>query len=192
MLTKAEQFVQYLTQIIGREPDQVVGTEADPTQSDMIYGIAFQNYPEAGLLTGFTYGLSVGQHPDWKDIRPELSITVASQDIDWIKALVYLLEWNRPAHAFLPGSLFHYGQAVAPDSAMDSFLVFNLAIGQGEQFRNIQLDEEKVTLHGVHPLYHDEVAMLQKVGIRKFMGLPEYQLFSVTRPDLSALYKINM
>ncbi len=191
MTTEAEQFVKYLTHTISREPDAIFAIETETAAWGMVHGILFYQYPEPELTTGFTYGLSAGQHPDWRDAKPELSITTESTDTDWTQAIAYLVEWNRTTHSFLPGSLFHYGRAVSPNSAMDSFLVFNLAIGRGNEFQNIPLGRDKITVYGVHPLHHGEVGMLQKVGIRKFMELPEYQLFSTSRPDLSKLYKLN-
>lgn len=191
MSEKATKFVDYITQITGREPNAFFALETEAAHWGMVYGIVYHDYPELGLTTGFTYGLSEAQHPEWKDARPELSITTASPSVEWTQSLAYLVEWNRQTHAFLPGSLFHYGRPISPDSPMDSFLVFNLAIGTGDEFRTIRIEDQVITVYGVHPLHHDEVAMLQKVGIRKFMELPEYQLFSVTRPDLSKLYTLN-
>lgn len=180
----------YLTQSVGREPDDVLALEANPTETESVFVFVFRDYPEPSLVTGFTSGLSAASHADWKDTKPELSLTVASDDAAWMQALAYLVDWNRAGHSFLPGSLFHYGRTISAESAMDSFLVFNLAISGDNEFRNIPIDEDLITFYGVHPLHHDEVAMLQKVGIRKFMGLPEYRLFSTTRPDLSKLYKV--
>jgi hypothetical protein len=191
MSHKAERFLEYLLQTTGREPDLVVAVESDTAGMGMVYGITYFDYPEKELTTGFTYGLSESNHSEWKAAKPELSITTVSSSTDWTQALAYLVEWNRETHAFLPGSLFHYGKPVSPDSAMDAFLVFNPAIGNGDEFRSIQLADDTISILGVHPLYYGEVAMLQKVGIRKFMDLPEYRLFSVTRPDLSKLYKLN-
>ncbi len=189
MTTLSEKYIQYLVSTIGGYHD-LAGIESDH-YSGMVLVISFQDYPEKGLLTGFTYGLSAVSHSEWQDSKPELTITVASADLHWTHAIGYLAEWHRPTHPFLPGSLFQYGKAIAPDSGMDSFLVFNPAIGQGDEFRQIDLGTEKVHLQGVFPLYHPEVALIQKVGIRKFTGLREYAPFSVARPDLSEIYPVG-
>ena len=180
-----------LTQTVGREPGDVLVLEASPPETEGVFVFVFRDYPEPSLVTGFTSGLSAANQADWEDTKPELSLTVASADAAWMQALAYLVDWNRTVHSFSPGSLFHYGRAVSVESAMDSFLVFDLAIGRGGEFCNVAVDKDLITFLGVHPLYYDEVAMLQKVGIRKFMGLPEYRLFSTKRPDLSKIYKVG-
>jgi hypothetical protein len=189
---RSSTYVQYLVNTIGAAYHDLAGIESSEASPGMVLAISFLDYPEKGLLTGFTYGLSEMAHPDWKNLsKPELTITVKSTDIHWVHAIGYLVEWHRATHAFQPGSLFQYGRPAAADSAMDSFLVFNPVVGQGDEFREISLGNDKIELMGVFPLYHDEVSLIQKIGIRKFTGLTEYSLFSVTRPDLSALYKVG-
>lgn len=184
-----EKYLQYLVRTIGEYHD-LAGIESDHA-AGMVLVVSFKDYPEKGLLTGFTYGLSAVSRPEWQDSKPELTITVASADLHWMHAIGYLAEWHRPTHPFLPGSLFQYGQPVATHSAMDSFLVFNPVIGKDDEFRLIDLGQEKIHLQGVFPLYHNEVGLIQKIGIRKFTGLREYSPFSVSRPDLSAIYRVG-
>jgi hypothetical protein len=105
--------------------------------------------------------------------------------------VAYLAEWQRERHDFAPGSLFHYGKPVAPDSAMNSFLVFEPAAKDEQMFAPIHLQHQQIALRMVYPLYEGEVGLIQKVGIRKFMGLPQYDFFSVGRPDLSTLYRVG-
>ncbi len=194
-MLKSELFVQYLIDQVGAY-SSIVGIETRDPGLGMVLGVIYRDYPEPGLLTGFTYGLSAASHPDWKTHKPELSITIESSEDNWVTALAQLVEWHRTSHPFTPGSLFHYGKAIAPDSLMDSFLVFNLAIGQSadgrpDPFQAIPLQEDTIQLYGVYPLYHEEVALIKQVGIHKFTGIREYRMFDIQRPDLSKLYQVG-
>ncbi len=186
----AEQYIAALTRRYG-EPASVAGVESDNPDLGMVLAISFRDYPQPGLLTGFTYGLSAASHPQWQDARPELVITVQSADEAWAHAVAYLAEWQRERHDFAPGSLFHYGKLVAPASAMNSFLVFEPAAKDEGMFAPIPLEGRRIVLRMAYPLYEGEVGLIQKVGIRKFMGLPQYDFFSVDRPDLSKRYRVG-
>jgi hypothetical protein len=185
-----EEYIAALTSRYG-DPASVVGVESEQPDLGMVLAITFRNYPQTGLLTGFTYGLSAAAHPQWREAKPELVITVQSTDEAWVHAVAYLAEWQRERHDFAPGSLFHYGKPVAPDSAMNSFLVFEPAAKDEQMFAPIHLQHQQIALRMVYPLYEGEVGLIQKVGIRKFMGLPQYDFFSVGRPDLSTLYRVG-
>jgi len=195
MLQKSEWFVQYLFDTLGAY-SSIMGIETQNPELGMVLGVVYQDYPEPGLTSGFTYGLSAARHPEWKTHKPELCITVESAQDDWISAVAQLVEWNRTSHPFLPGSLFHYGKAIAGDTHMDSFLVFNEAIGEAQPMipdsqRSVQLQNEIIQIYQIYPLYHNEVELMKKVGIRKFAGLPEYAPYQIQRPDLSQIYQIG-
>jgi hypothetical protein len=190
MNQSTEEYIAALTRRCG-QPASVAGVESDHPNWGMVLAITFQDYPQPGLLTGFTYGLSAASHPGWLDAKPELVITVQSADEAWVHAVAYLAEWQRERHDFAPGSLFQYGKPIAPASAMNSFLVFEPAAKNEQMFAPIGLTDGQIVLRMVYPLYEGEVGLIQKVGIRKFMGLPQYDFFSVGRPDLSTLYRVG-
>lgn len=190
MNKRSEQYVQYLIDTVG-DYSSITGIETIHPEQGLVLAVQYQDYPEEGLLTGFTYGLSEASHAEWKGAKPELTITVESKEESWVTVLAQLVEWNRNKHPFLPGSLFYLGKPIAADSQMDSFLIFNNAIDSESQFQRVDLGSEAVTLYGAHPLYHGEIKLIQKVGIRKFMGLREYSLLNVQRPDLSQLYRVG-
>ena len=74
---------------------------------------------------------------------------------------------------------------------MNSFLVFEPTAKEDQLFAPIGLPGGQIALRMVYPLYEGEVGLIQKVGIRKFMGLPQYDFFNVGRPDLSKLYRVG-
>jgi hypothetical protein len=190
MNQKAEQYIAALAARYG-EPDSVAAVESDNTEMGMVLAISYPGYPQPELLTGFTCGLSAAEHSDWKDAKPELVITVQSTEADWVYAIAYLAEWQREKHPFAPGSLFHYGKPIAADSAMRSFLIFEPVGKENSTFAPLLLPNDRISLMMAYPLYEGEVSLIQKIGIRKFMGLPEYDFFSVNRPDLSTIYRVS-
>ena len=190
MNPSSEQYIDALSLRYG-EPTSVVGVESDNAELGMVLAISYSNYPQPGLLTGFTYGLSAASHSQWRDAKPELVVTVQSSNEDWVHAVAYLVEWQRDRHDFAPGSLFHYGKPVSQNSSMNSFLVFEPVAKDQQIFAPIEFDNQSIVLRMVYPLYEGEVGLIQKVGIRKFMGLPQYDFFSVDRPDLSKIYRVG-
>jgi hypothetical protein len=189
MNQKAEQYIAALADRYG-EPASVAALESDNVDMGVVLAILYPGYPQPELLTGFTYGLSAATHPDWKIAKPELAITVRSTEADWAYAIAYLAEWQRESNSFAPGTLFRYGKPIAPDSAMNAFLIFEPS-GKDESTFAPLLSHEQISLRMAYPLYEGEVSLIQKIGIRKFMGLPEYDFFNVNRPDLSAIYRVG-
>ena len=55
----------------------------------------FQDRPEAGLMTAVTYGLSLSEHAELGDQKPELIACVRSRDEEWGLGLAGFAE--RPA-----------------------------------------------------------------------------------------------
>jgi hypothetical protein len=195
MIQKSELFVQNLIDTLG-DYSSIIGIETQEPALGMVLGVTYRDYPKPGLTTGITYGLSAASHPEWKGYRPELCLTVESVEDDWVSAVARLVEWNRSHHSFMPGSLFHYGKVIASDTLMDSFLIFNDTIGEEVPMaptfaQPIQIVDETIRIFQVYPLYHDEVEMIRKVGIRKFTGLREYSPYQVQRPDLSKIYQLG-
>ncbi len=188
MNENATLFAEALT---GRFGDyaSVAGIESANENMGLVLSFCFPRFPEPELLTGITYGLSEAGHVSRGEKRPELVITVRSADESWVHAIGYLAEWHREQHPFAPGSLFHYGKPIASDSPMDSFLIFEPATRGKDTFAPVQLPDRQISFLMVYPLYHGEVSLIRKVGIRKFMDLPQYDFFDVNRPDLSSLYR---
>jgi hypothetical protein len=190
MNENATLFAEVLTERFG-DYTSVAGIESTNETLGLVLSFCFPRFPEPELLTGITYGLSEASHSVWGEKRPELVITVRSADESWVHAIGYLAEWHREKHPFSPGSLFHYGKPIAPDSLMDSFLIFEPATRRKQSFASVQLPDRQISFLMVYPLYFGEVPLIQKVGIRKFMDLPQYDFFDVNRPDLSALYRVG-
>lgn len=60
-----------------------------------VTAVIYRDLPEPGLLTGLTYGLSLADHAEWVGGKPELCITVRSQNVRWAIAVAFLAEQLR-------------------------------------------------------------------------------------------------
>ena len=57
--------------------------------------ITYLGVPEPGMLTAITYGISLTDHPEWKFGKPELCITVRSDDVIWARRPLTRLSADR-------------------------------------------------------------------------------------------------
>ncbi|SFC18755.1 Suppressor of fused protein (SUFU) [Flexibacter flexilis DSM 6793] len=188
---RAEKFLEYLNEKLGIRAE-VLGIETE--DGDVILVAQCLNYPNKGFVTAITYGLSEASHPEWDEagLKPELMLTVPSAQIEWPLAMAHLIEAHRHSNNFAIGSLFDIGGTIHPESEMEGFVVFNSATTKPEDFLNIELGEnDRVALFGLYPIYVGEIELLHKIGMRKMFSLPEFQLLSITRPDLSKIYPVG-
>lgn len=48
----------------------------------------------------------------------------------------------------------------------------------------VELGGRTIHLRGLYPIYREEVALLERMGLERFWKHPSYDLYSVTRPNL--------
>jgi hypothetical protein len=72
-----------------------------------------------GLLIGVTYGLSLTRRHSWQVSRPELSISVRSDDAAWVLAIAHLAEQLRLDCPYSYGDTINPGEPVAAGSSLD-------------------------------------------------------------------------
>ena len=121
------------------------------------------------MLTAFTYGLSLAQHPDWRLGKPELAISVRSLDFAWAHALGGLAETLRGECAFAYGDTIDAREPVAPDSALDAFVVFAPAVlGPGDYLGIDVGDALPINIQGVYPIHRSELAYMREHGLEAF------------------------
>lgn len=87
MKTNAELFLEKIEALFGEE-DVIRQMEA-PDNGTPVHVFFYYDLPEKGMLTSVTYGLSEGDHPNWKFGRPELILTLQTQNEDWGLAAAY-------------------------------------------------------------------------------------------------------
>src|SRR5262245_23980058 len=122
MLTPIEAFLDQLEELVGMEGEYHLITER--REAPGLWSIVFNDTPDVGSLTAFTYGLSSVQHPDWVEGRPELVLTVDSKDINWALALGFIAKFYRGKCPFSYGNVLRVGNAISDESMMSAFLLF--------------------------------------------------------------------
>lgn len=149
-----------------------------------VYSVIYRNFPEAGMLTAVTYGLSVVDHPAWKLGKPELIVTLRTLDEMWAYAAAFFVDQLRGEKPFSFGSVFALDEPLATGSTMTGCFILSPAILSPEQAR-FTLPGKTINLVGLYPVYAGEVELIQQIGLEQFWYLEGYDRFSVIRPDLS-------
>src|SRR5262245_42206572 len=105
MATRVERYLAHLDRMSGgREP--AFFPVGSPGTVPNVTSIVYRDLPETGLLTSLTYGLSLADHPEWKRGRPELCISIRSDDETWGLAIAHL------ASALAGECPFRYGDTI--------------------------------------------------------------------------------
>lgn len=119
-LSPAENYLNYLDSIFQQEPEY---HRNDSLMKEIpgVTSIIYQDIPEKGFTTGLTYGLSIVEHPQWKLSRPELCITVESNEKSWADVAGFIANNLRGKCPFCYGEIINFGEQISEDSEMDAF-----------------------------------------------------------------------
>lgn len=181
--TKAERFLAHLDRLSGGiEPKFHLIKSTHPGQPP-ITAIVYRDIPGPGFLTGITYGLSLSEHPDWRLGKPELIISVRSEDIAWVTVIADFAEELRGECPFTYGGTLNHGQKVSPESDMTAFCVFAPGSLDRED-AEIDLGDYKVFLSGCYPIYESERQFIQARGLEAFWTGFDWDVNSVKRPPV--------
>ena len=179
--TPVEKFMAHLDRIFQTEPEYY----KEESETDGIAGvtsIVYKDIPEKGMITGITYGLSLGNHSDWKLGRPELIITVDSKDTSWAQVAGYLANSLRGNCPFSYSNTINFREKISDESEMDGFLVFAPSILDKKDFANIDIGlNYKINIAGLYPIYASEMEYIDKNGLEKFWKHPNFDMYNVNR-----------
>jgi hypothetical protein len=179
--TPVEKFMAHLDRIFQTEPEYY----KEESETDGIAGvtsIVYKDIPKKGMITGITYGLSLGNHPDWKLGRPELIITVDSKDASWAQVAGYLANSLRGNCPFSYSNTINFREKISDESEMDAFLVFAPSILDKKDFANIDIGlNYKINIAGLYPIYASEMEYIDKNGLEKFWKHPNFDMYNVNR-----------
>jgi len=153
-----------LEQRFGRPADGVhhVQVGDNPT----IYVFFFRNFPRPGLNTAVTCGLARANHPEWKQGRPELMVTMRSELPDWGLAVAYLASSFHGKKRFGHGDVFRIDVPIADDTNMKAFVAFAPDFLRPEQARFDAGVGKPIVLVSMYPLYEEELATYERIGLR--------------------------
>ncbi|WP_046287400.1 MULTISPECIES: suppressor of fused domain protein [Zobellia] len=183
--TPVEQYLAHLDRIFQTEPEFFKG-DAHTDGTPGVTNIVYRDVPEKGMITAITYGLSLGNHPDWKLGRPELIITVDSNDTSWTQVAGYVADTLRGNCPFFYGNTINFREKISDESEMDAFLVFAPSILERKDFANIEIGlDYKINIAGLYPIYASEMDVIAKNGVQKFWKHPNFDLYNVNRKRIT-------
>ncbi len=177
-------FLDFCASNFGRAADALRAWDPAVEGDDPITVLIWNDTPEVGLLTAVTYGLSKVGHDEWYMGRPELMVRVDSEDPAWPLAIAYFADAFRGELPFEYGTVLCLDEPIAEDSSMCGFLLFAPPLVEGEEMTCETGDELPIQLTGCYPVYEGEAAVI-KEDFEGFWNREDYDIFSVTRPDVS-------
>lgn len=183
MGTRIEKFLSHLDGLSGGVEPQFWPVEATSPGHHGVTAIGYHDLPDKGLLLGVTYGLSLARQEAWRLGRPELSISVRSDDPAWALAIAHLAEQLRHDCPFSYGNAINFGEPIAAGSSLDGFVVFApLAFDPGAARVDVG-DDLPVTIVGMYPTYAAERQFIAEKGLEAFWAL-DWDPYDVMRPPV--------
>jgi hypothetical protein len=183
MNNNADIFIQHLSLITGRSEDVIRKVDSSAPKLPPVCVLTYKNWPEPGYITGFTFGLSTVEHPDWKYGKPELMISVQSLDEQWPLAIGYMAETLRGKCPFSYGNTINFHQQISDETKLNAFLVFGPPFLNKEQ-SSVKLDNFMCHIAGMYPMYSSEISLYEEIGLKDFWHLPDWDPFDIHRKPL--------
>jgi hypothetical protein len=183
MPSRAERYVAHLDTLTGGAEPRLQPIPSTHDGLDDVIAFVYADEPEPRYLTGVTYGLSLADHADWHGVKPELWISVRSDDPVWALAIGYLAEQLRGACPFVYGDTIDFGQPIAPESAMTAFAVSAPAALDAHQYTLIDIGGAPISIAGCYPVHDTERKYIREHGIDAFWQL-DWDLYDVRRPPV--------
>ncbi|WP_299707077.1 suppressor of fused domain protein [uncultured Pontibacter sp.] len=179
--TPIEKYLEYLDSIFQVEPEFFREESLDKNLPG-VTSIVYRDVPEKGMITALTYGVSRSEHKDWKFGRPELCITVESDDISWGQVIGYIGNQLRGEFNFGYGQTINFNEQISDESEMDAFLIFGPSILDKEDYLGIDVGlDYKINLAGLYPIYSSEIEKYSKIGLEEFWNHSNFDLYNVNR-----------
>ncbi|MCL2636860.1 MAG: suppressor of fused domain protein [Oscillospiraceae bacterium] len=176
--SNAEIFLNNITDMFG-EP-YIIRTVKHENNSLPISVMFWRDIPEEGILTSVTYGLSEANHPDWKYSKPEIILSLETDDESWGIGTAIFASDFQGEKSFTYGSIFTTDTPISNESEMTGFFVFAPSFLE-QADATIHLPDYKVHLSGMYPIYKEEVDVYNEIGLEKFWKHPNFDLYNVNR-----------
>jgi hypothetical protein len=176
-----EIFLRHIEGIFGTT--EIVKYHDCPRGGKPVYVFVYRNIPDKGMLTGVTYGLSRYPHPDWRMSRPEMLISIESEDDMWAWTAAYFCAEFRGEKRFCWGDVFTTEGPLASDTQMDGVLVFAQSI-LDKKDESLELADYKIHLSQFYPIYRSELEVYEKVGLERFWKHEGFGMYDPKRPPI--------
>jgi hypothetical protein len=189
-MSDAELYLKHLDQITDREEDVIRQSKSTDPGLPHVSVFVYKDWPELGFITGFTFGLSATKHPDWKLGRPELMISMQSEDEAWPFAIAYMAEQLRGKCPFSYGNKINFHDRISEETDLDAFLVFAPPHLEKVQM-SVKLSQFKCNIVGMYPMFSSEFEMYDEIGIEKFWHLPDWDPMNPRRKPVAGSSKMK-
>ena len=125
MPSNAELFINHLDRLTGNTEPIIRRIELVRLRCGPVFVFTYKNWPEEGFITGFTFGVSEANHPEWRLGRPELMISIESLDESWCLAIGYIADQLRGKCPFCYGETIDFhARNIRANRNWTPFLVF--------------------------------------------------------------------
>jgi hypothetical protein len=155
----------------------------DEHERPPLWVFIYRDLLEAKSITSFTYGVSDEDHRDWVKGKPELVISVRSQDERWALAMGFIAKKLRGESPFSYGQIVRFGDHITPETEMSAFLIFAPSVLDEEQ-RHIVLSDRTINVAQMYPIYEDEIDLIESAGVEALFGSEDYEPYDVKRPSV--------
>ena len=158
-MTPADKLLDHFDRVTRGEPR--FARVSDEGASPAMHVAVYRDFPEAGVLTGFTVGLSHFHPPG--GAHKELTISMRDSDDVWALACGYLAFQLRERCRFGCGDTINFREQIAPASAMSAFVVVH-PLWIPRRDTDVDLGVGRVEVVQLLPLYEQERAWLSAGG----------------------------
>jgi hypothetical protein len=184
MPTRVERYLEHLDRLSGGvEPKFFPIGSHDSGPSVM--SIVYNDLPEPGLLTSLTYGLSLAEHEEWTLGRPELCISIRSNDATWGQAVGYMASTLAGDCPFCYGDTINFGEPIAPGTRLSAFVVFApLVLDKVDYLNVLREPADVINVAGMYPIHDSECEFIHEEGLEAFWKL-DWDLYDPLRDPVA-------
>lgn len=178
-----DEFKTIMEENFGGHPVEIRYGESMSKMLPAVRIFAYRDYPRDGWQTCVTYGLSLANHKEWTDAKPELTLCVNSNDPRWIGVTGFIADVSRGKMPCSDGQVLTFNYPLSEETQMQGLLV-----GGSAQFsiNPIPLPDRKVLIRNLYPIYMGESDLIEDKGWKIFVErIGEDGLRDIRRPDLS-------
>lgn len=189
-MTRVERYLAHLDRLSGGVEPLFLPVPQPDDQPHRIVTIVYRDLPEPSMLTSLTYGLSLASHPEWTLGRPELCLSVRSDDLRWAHAVGHLAATLVHDCPFSYGDTIDVGEPVAGDTRMTAFVVFAPAVLDRADYLDVLAaprgadPEDVVNIAGLYPIHDSERRFIHAHGLEAFWQL-DWDPFDPGRPPVA-------
>ncbi|GAA2687357.1 MULTISPECIES: hypothetical protein [Actinosynnema] len=158
------------------------------TEDGPVRYLCYKNFPSVGLVTGFTYGLSLVDHPAWGAEKRELGITVRTDSVEWARVPAVTISGLRGIVPFNPGDALGYAGAYVQGFKMNCAVLAEPFFDVDDEvfnrrFRWGRSGDSLLRIVGVYPIYSVEREFIYENDFNSFWEM-KWDRLSLDRDPL--------